>query len=124
MKHFPESEFIINQDGSVFHLHLLPEQLADKIILVGDPGRVNLVDSFFDSRDFEVSSRDGHTIGGTYKGKRLMCISHGIGTCLLYTSCERRESIFSRLIRKMDSPCIICMNVALSICIIPVLSTA
>ena len=80
MKHFPESEFIINQDGSVFHLHLLPEQLADKIILVGDPGRVNLVASFFDSRDFEVSSREFHTIGGTYKGKRLMCISHGIGT--------------------------------------------
>ena len=48
MKHFPESEFIINADGSVFHLHLQPEQLRDKIILVGDPGRVDLVASFFD----------------------------------------------------------------------------
>lgn len=46
MKHFPESEFIINADGSVFHLHLQPEQLRDKIILVGDPGRVDLVASF------------------------------------------------------------------------------
>ncbi len=80
MKHFPESEFIINADGSVFHLHLLPEQLRDKVILVGDPGRVDLVASYFDTRDYEVSSREFHTIGGTYKGKPIMCISHGIGT--------------------------------------------
>ena len=60
MKHFPESEFIINADGSVFHLHLQPEQLRDKIILVGDPGRVDLVASFFDTREFEVSSREFH----------------------------------------------------------------
>ena len=80
MKHFPESEFIINADGSVFHLHLQPEQLRDKIILVGDPGRVDLVASFFDTREFEVSSREFHTIGGTYKGKSVMCLSHGIGT--------------------------------------------
>jgi len=80
MKHFPESEFIINADGSVFHLHLQPEQLRDKIILVGDPGRVDLVASFFDTREFEVSSREFHTIGGTYKGKLVMCLSHGIGT--------------------------------------------
>ena len=80
MKHFPESEFIINADGSVFHLHLQPEQLRDKIILVGDPGRVDLVASFFDTHEFEVSSREFHTIGGTYKGKSVMCLSHGIGT--------------------------------------------
>ena len=80
MKHFPESEFIINADGSVFHLHLQPEQLRDKIILVGDPGRVDLVASFFDTREFEVSSREFHTTGGTYKGKSVMCLSHGIGT--------------------------------------------
>ena len=80
MKHFPESEFIINADGSVFQLHLQPEQLRDKIILVGDPGRVDLVASFFDTREFEVSSREFHTIGGTYKGKSVMCLSHGIGT--------------------------------------------
>lgn len=75
----PSSEMIINPDGSIFHLHLLPEQLTDRVILVGDPGRVDLVASHFDSRDFEVSSREFHTIGGTYKGKPIMCLSHGIG---------------------------------------------
>lgn len=78
-KIIPPSEFIINPDGSVFHLHLLPEQLADRIILVGDPGRVDMVAEFFDSKTFEVSSREFHTIGGTYKGKPIMCLSHGIG---------------------------------------------
>lgn len=73
------SELIINDDGSVFHIHLKPEQLTDRIIMVGDPGRVDLVASFFNTRDFEVSSREFHTIGGTYKGKPIMCISHGIG---------------------------------------------
>ncbi|MCM1521993.1 MAG: nucleoside phosphorylase [Muribaculaceae bacterium] len=75
----PESELIINPDGSVFHLHLLPEQLTDRVILVGDPGRVNMVASFFDTTSFEVSSREFHTIGGTYNGKPIMCLSHGIG---------------------------------------------
>lgn len=75
----PPSEFIINPDGTAFHIHLHPEQLTDKIILVGDPGRVNMVAEFFDTRTFEVNSREFHTIGGTYKGKPIMCISHGIG---------------------------------------------
>ncbi len=78
-KFIPESEMIINADGSIFHLHLLPQQLTDNIIVVGDPERVNMVASFFDTRDFEVSSREFHTIGGTYKGKPIMCLSHGIG---------------------------------------------
>lgn len=73
------SELIINPDGSVFHLHLRPDQLTDRIILVGDPGRVDMVASFFDTKTFEVSSREFHTIGGTYKGKPIMCLSHGIG---------------------------------------------
>ncbi len=73
------SEMIINPDGTIFHLHLLPEQLCDRIILVGDPGRVNMVAEFFDTKTFEVSSREFHTIGGTYKGKDIMCLSHGIG---------------------------------------------
>ncbi|MBD5316251.1 MAG: nucleoside phosphorylase [Bacteroides sp.] len=79
MKVIAPSELIINPDGSVFHLHLRPEQLADRIILVGDPARVNMVAEHFDSRTFEVSSREFHTIGGTYKGKPIMCLSHGIG---------------------------------------------
>lgn len=70
---------IINPDGTIFHLHLLPSQLTDRIILVGDPGRVNMVAEFFDTKTFEVSSREFHTIGGTYKGKPIMCLSHGIG---------------------------------------------
>lgn len=73
------SEMIINPDGTIFHIHLHPDQLTDRIILVGDPGRVNLVASFFDEKTFEVSAREFHTIGGTYQGKPLMCISHGIG---------------------------------------------
>ena len=78
-KIIPESELIINPDGTVFHIHLHPEQLTDNIILVGDPGRVDMVAFVFDTRTFEVSSREFHTIGGTYKGKPIMCISHGIG---------------------------------------------
>lgn len=78
-KIIPESELIINPDGSVFHLHLRPEQLTDRIILVGDPARVNMVASFFDTITFDVSSREFHTVGGTYAGKPIMCLSHGIG---------------------------------------------
>ncbi|MDD5839470.1 MAG: nucleoside phosphorylase [Bacteroidales bacterium] len=78
-KIIPPSEFIINPDGSCFHLHIKPEQLTDNIILVGDPARVNMVAEFFDTKTFEISSREFHTIGGTYKGKPIMCLSHGIG---------------------------------------------
>lgn len=75
----PPSELIINPDGSVFHLHIRPDQLTDRIILVGDPARVDLVASFFDEKTFETSSREFHAIGGTIKGKPIMCLSHGIG---------------------------------------------
>ncbi|MBP3843477.1 MAG: nucleoside phosphorylase [Prevotella sp.] len=78
-KTFAPSELIINEDGSCFHLHLRPEQLADRVILVGDPARVNTVASHFDTKECEVSSREFHTITGTYKGKRITCQSHGIG---------------------------------------------
>lgn len=74
------SELIINPNGSCFHLHLRPEQLADRIVLVGDPDRVNTVASYFDTKECEVSSREFHTITGTYKGKRITTLSHGIGT--------------------------------------------
>lgn len=78
-EYFAESELVINGDGSIFHLHLLPEQLADKVILVGDPGRVALVACHFDSRECEVSNREFNTITGTYKGKRITVLSTGIG---------------------------------------------
>ena len=77
--YFPESELIINGDGSIFHLHLKPEQLADKVILVGDPGRVDIVASHFETRECEIESREFHTVTGTYKSKRISCVSTGIG---------------------------------------------
>lgn len=79
MKYFAVSELIINPDGSIFHLHVKPEQLADKIILVGDPGRVALVASHFETKECEVESREFKTITGTYKGKRITVQSTGIG---------------------------------------------
>ena len=75
----PDSEMIINGDGSIFHLHLRPEHIKDNIIIVGDPARVDIVASFFDTVEFETSSREFHTITGTYYGKPVMCLSHGIG---------------------------------------------
>ena len=78
-KIFAPSELIINEDGSCFHLHLKPEQLADRIILVGDPARVNTVADHFDTKECEVMSREFHTITGIYQGKRITVQSHGIG---------------------------------------------
>lgn len=79
MRTIPESELIINNDGSVFHLHIKPEQLSDKIIMMGDPDRVDLTASFFDTIECDIRSREFHTITGTYKGKRITALSHGIG---------------------------------------------
>ena len=76
----PSSELIINGDGSIFHLHLRPEQLADRVFLVGDPARVDMVASRFDPIECNVTSREFHTITGLYKGKRISVVSHGIGT--------------------------------------------
>lgn len=73
------SELIINSDGSCFHLHLRPEQLADKIVMCGDPDRVTMIASFFDSKEFDIQCREFHSITGTYKGKRITALSHGIG---------------------------------------------
>lgn len=78
-KYFPASELIINSDGSVFHLHVKPEQLADKVILVGDPGRVSLVASHFKQKECEIASREFKTVTGSYKGKRITVTSTGIG---------------------------------------------
>ena len=80
MRTIPSSELIINDDGSIFHLHLKPEQLADTVLLVGDPARVEMVASYFDSLECRVANREFVTITGTYKGKRMSVISTGIGT--------------------------------------------
>ncbi len=76
---YKESELIINADGSVFHLHVKPEQLADKVVLVGDPGRVDLVASHLESRECEVASREFRTVTGACHGKRITVVSTGIG---------------------------------------------
>lgn len=78
-RYFAPSELIINEDGSVFHLHVRPEQLADKVILVGDPGRVPVVAAHFDTQECDIQSREFRTITGTYQGKRITVVSTGIG---------------------------------------------
>ena len=78
-KFFPPSELIINGDGSVFHLHVKPKYLADKVVLVGDPGRVGMVSSFFDEIEYSVENREFRTVTGRYKGKRITVVSTGIG---------------------------------------------
>ena len=79
-KPIPSSELIINDDGSVFHLHILPEDLADIVIMMGDPGRVSTIATHFDTIELDKSSREFHTITGTYHGRRVTALSHGIGT--------------------------------------------
>ncbi len=79
MRKIAPSELIINGDGTIFHLHLRPEQLADIVILVGDRGRVELVASHFDSVECDVENREFHTITGFYKGRRMTVLSTGIG---------------------------------------------
>lgn len=76
---FPESELILNSDGSIFHLHLRPEHLADRVILVGDPARVELVASFFNKVECNITNREFHTITGYFKDKRITVLSTGIG---------------------------------------------
>ena len=75
-KRIPESELVLNPDGSVYHLHLKSEQIADKVVLVGDPGRVQMVASCFDSIEFEIKNREFVSVTGNYKGARFhRCIN-------------------------------------------------
>lgn len=75
----PASELIINDDGTIFHLHLRPEQVADTIILVGDPARVEAIAKRFDEVECRASNREFNTVTGVYKGKRMSVLSTGIG---------------------------------------------
>ena len=79
-KRIPESELVLNPDGSVYHLHLKSEQIADKVILVGDPGRVSTVASLFDSVEFQIENREFVSATGVYRGERFTVLSTGIGT--------------------------------------------
>lgn len=74
------SELIVNSDGSIFHLHMQPQMLADKVILVGDPGRVKVVSSYFSSVEAQASNREFNSCTGIYKGQRISVLSTGIGT--------------------------------------------
>jgi uridine phosphorylase len=80
MAKLSETDLVLNSDGSVYHLCLLPKHLSDTILTVGDPGRVNVISQFFDSIEFEMNRREFITQVGTYKGKRITVISTGIGT--------------------------------------------
>lgn len=84
------SELIINDDGSVFHLHVKPEQLADRVVLCGDPARVSMIAEYFEGRECDISSREFHTITGTYQGKRISVVSHGIG-------CDNMDIVINEL---------------------------
>ena len=78
-RYFPPSELLIEPNGAIYHLGVKPEQLADKVILVGDPCRVPKVAAFFDTQECDVSAREFRTITGTYKGKRISVVGTGIG---------------------------------------------
>ncbi len=80
MRIIEPSELIINPDGSVFHLHLKPEQLARDIILVGDPGRVNMIADYFDHIEAQAENREFVSVTGIYNDKRITVLSTGIGT--------------------------------------------
>jgi uridine phosphorylase len=79
MRQISPDQLPINSDGSIFHLHLKSEQLADKVVMMGDPDRVPIVAGYFDSIEFDLQSREFRTITGMYKGKRITALSHGIG---------------------------------------------
>ena len=80
MKSFPDSELILNADGSVFHLHLLPGQVAETVLLVGDPGRVDMIASYLSNVEFRIANREFVTVTGQYQGKRISVVGTGIGT--------------------------------------------
>lgn len=79
-KRIAESELIINDDGSVFHIHVRPEELADNVILVGDPGRVDMVAEYLEDKEFRHQSREFVSVTGRYRGTRMTVLSTGIGT--------------------------------------------
>lgn len=80
MAKIPETDLVLNRDGSVYHLALLPKHISDTVLTVGDPSRVNAISQFFDSIEFEMNRREFITQVGTYRGKRITVISTGIGT--------------------------------------------
>jgi len=95
MRKIPETELIINKDGSVYHLNLKPGDISDTIITVGDPGRVYRVSKYFDSLDFEMNRREFITHTGKYNGKRISVISTGMGTDNIEILMTELDAIFN-----------------------------
>lgn len=105
MIQIPESELILNKDGSVYHLNLLPEDISDIVINVGDPDRVALVSSFFDSVEIKKQKREFVTHTGHFNGRRMTVLSTGIGTDnidIVYNELDALVNIdlSSRIIKK------------------------
>ncbi|MCK4920892.1 MAG: nucleoside phosphorylase [Bacteroidales bacterium] len=94
-KEYKSSELILNPDGSIYHLHLKKENVADKIILVGDPGRVKTISDLFDKVEFKVENREFVTHTGIYNGERLTAISTGIGTDNIDIVLNELDAIFN-----------------------------
>lgn len=99
---YSETDLILNSDGSVYHLSLKPKDISDKIIVVGDPGRVHRVSSFFDAIDFEMNRREFITHTGTYKGKRITVMSSGMGTDNVEILIQEIDAIFNIDLKKRE----------------------
>ncbi|MCH8232190.1 MAG: nucleoside phosphorylase [Bacteroidetes bacterium] len=100
MAKIPESELIINKDGSIYHLSLAPGSISDTIITVGDPGRVHLVSQYFTNIDFEMNKREFITHSGTYNGKRITVISTGMGTVNIEVFMTELDALFNIDLKK------------------------
>lgn len=99
---YSETDLILNPDGSVYHLSLRPDDVADKIIVVGDPGRVHRVSRFFDSVDFEMNKREFITHTGKYNGKRISVISSGMGTDNVEILMNELDALFNIDLKKRE----------------------
>ncbi|MBC8320839.1 MAG: nucleoside phosphorylase [Bacteroidetes bacterium] len=95
MNRINKSELVLNSDGSIYHLNLCPGDVAETIMLVGDPGRVNIIADFFDSIELKKQNREIHTVTGTYKGKRLSVMSTGMGTDNIEIVINELDALFN-----------------------------
>ncbi len=95
MDRINKSELVLNSDGSIYHLNLCPGDVAETIMLVGDPGRVKIIASFFDTIELEKQNREINTVTGTYKGKRLSVMSTGMGTDNIEIVVNELDALFN-----------------------------
>lgn len=100
MKIFSETDLILNKDGSVYHLNLKPKNVADNIIIVGDPGRVHRVSKHFDTIEFEMNKREFITHTGTYKNKRITVMSTGMGVDNIEIAMIELDALFNIDLKK------------------------